>query len=660
MLVSPHNPKKIFIAAERRFISRDRGDTWDRTEDLSGKPDRTKLPIMGAPVDPRKHLSAHDGQDTFGQIVSLSESPVKEGLLYVGTDDGNLQVSQDDGKTWKNVVANVPGVPKGTYVRRLVASKHVEGRCYAAFDGHRSGDFKPYIYVTEDKGETWRPIVSGIPDGHSLHVVREHHRNQNLLFAGTERGLYVSFDRGGKWSRMGKPLPSVPVDDIQIHRRENDLILGTHGRSIWILDDITPLEQIAEAAEKDAFLFQPRGVVSWRIASNRGFMGNKPFSGTNPSQGASIQYWLKKAPADGEPFSVTIMDKSGRSVVNSLSFASKNAGLNKINWNLRVGTSSAPQTTAPTPPGGSGGGGGQGGGGGRRFGGGGITGPRVLPGTYTVRLVAGKEEITRQIVVDEDPRLRITAADRKAHFEAIMRLNALYTLDRDARSSLDKTKSSLDALQSSEEFKTASEELKKRVEEASKRVKLVQEKFGGGQQLAGGPGGRGGFGGGRGGRGGGGRPGAGGEGGVAPTTPGAGGGEGTPTPQGPGTPGVAQGEGSPGPGPRAGGGVNASLQGRITSLVFLLDPITEAPSSGIKSETDKVERDLKAALKEVNEISSRLVPELNRELEKSKLKTITGGAAVASIARPETLFWAVTEVAQQLDEEEEEVRGEED
>src|SRR2546426_5677332 len=190
--------------------------------------DRNKLPIFGKVPD-KNTLSRADGVQEYPCITTISESPLTPNVLWAGTDDGNLQVTRDAGKTWKNVAPRVPGLPKGTYVSRVVASKYGEGTAYAAFDGHRADDYNVYIYMTADYGETWKAIRNGIPNsGGSVHVVREHPRNPNLLFAGTEFGLWVSWDHGANWTALKMNFPTVPVDDIQIQSRENDLVLATH------------------------------------------------------------------------------------------------------------------------------------------------------------------------------------------------------------------------------------------------------------------------------------------------------------------------------------------------------------------------------------------------------------------------------------------------
>ncbi|MGH9821952.1 MAG: WD40/YVTN/BNR-like repeat-containing protein, partial [Blastocatellia bacterium] len=201
IVVSPHNNHVVYLAGNRVFRSTDRGDTWTRSDDLSKQIDRDKIKIMDTLPD-KNMLSRNDGQETYGQVVTLAESPMKEGLLYAGTDDGNVQVSRDSGKTWTNITANVPGLPANTYVSRVTPSRFSEGTAFVTFDGHRSDDYKPYIYMTTDYGKTWKSLRANLPDGVTCRVIREHPRNQNLLFLGTEFGAYVSFDHGSRWSRI--------------------------------------------------------------------------------------------------------------------------------------------------------------------------------------------------------------------------------------------------------------------------------------------------------------------------------------------------------------------------------------------------------------------------------------------------------------------------
>ncbi len=419
-MLSPHNPRKVLLGGNRLFISADRGDTWRRTEDLSTNPDTSQFEIMG--VTRGRAYPFPDLGSAFGQIVTLTESPVREGLIYVGTDDGNLQVSRDDGKTWTNVVANVPGVPKGTYVSRVHASPHAEGRVYAAFDGHRADDFTPYAFVSEDYGVTWRRISQGIPTGSTINVVRDHPQCPNLLFAGTDRGLYVSVDRGSTWNRFGKPLPPLRVDEVVVHPRENDLIVATHARGIYILDDIADLVARSNGLTGKIALLPPRPAVMYRSSFGMSSTtGNRVYVTPGAPTGATIRYWLAAEPASDAPPVLTILDAKGREVrTRRLNLAS--AGFNTTVWDFRrdpptvtlpaarpvgaSGTSSPRQTVSQT--------------GGQRTGSRTTqarsrtttAGPRVVPGTYTVRLTLGSESVSHRLVVEQDPRIKLS--DRQA------------------------------------------------------------------------------------------------------------------------------------------------------------------------------------------------------------------------------------------------------
>jgi len=401
ILISPHDSKTIYYGGNKLFKSKDRGETWEASVDLTTQQDREKLPLMGVLPD-RKTLSRHDGITYFGDITTISESPIKEGLLYAGTDDGNLQVSRDGGQTWKNVISKVPGVPKYTYVTRVVASRFEEGSAYATLDGHRNDDFKAYAFMTADYGESWKDISGNLPDGGIVNVIREHHRNPNLLFVGTERGAYFSIDRGKSWVEFKGDFPRVPVDDIAIHPRENDLIFGTHGRSVWVLDDITPLEQLTkEALASPACLFDIRKATIYSPYYHKGNLGHKFFVAPNPPFGAMISYYLKEKAK--ESVEIIIQDSAGQKIRELK--GPRNKGINRTAWDLRYG---------PPPMAGEAD---------RRFR---AQGPSVLPGKYQVILKGAGQEMTNTVEVEGDPRIDISFEDRKAQHDALLRLYKLY------------------------------------------------------------------------------------------------------------------------------------------------------------------------------------------------------------------------------------------
>ncbi len=398
--ISPHDPKTVYYGGNKLFISHNRGDSWETTIDLTRQEDREKKPLMNVLPD-KNTLSKHDGIAFFGDITTITESPIRPGLLYVGTDDGNLQVSKDGGKTWKNVTDRLRGVPPYTYVTRVEASYAAEGTAYATLDGHRNDNFKPYIFKTTDYGEDWQDISSNIPVGSTVNVIREHPANPDLLFVGTERGAYFSFNHGEKWIRIKGNLPMVPVDDIAIHPRENDLILGTHGRSIWILDDITPLEQLtAEVSQSSAHLFDIQDATQVRLFYHKGNTGHKIFIAPNPPYGATISYYLtqkaKKSPV------LVITNTRGQKVKEIK--GPKSAGISRVNWDLRYGAPDIPDLGRT-----------------RRG-----RGPLVLPGEYNVMLKVGDQEMTKTVKVADDPRIEISFEERKAQHDVLVKLYNLY------------------------------------------------------------------------------------------------------------------------------------------------------------------------------------------------------------------------------------------
>ncbi len=395
IVVSPHDPNTVYYGGNRLFISRNRGDEWTRTDDLTRRLDRDEMPIMGVPVTDET-LSRHDGISTYGQIVTISESPVEAGVLYVGADDGTVQRSRDGGATWDDITGNLPGVPEQTYVTRIIASAHAAGRVYVTLDGHRNDDYATYVFASEDYGDGFRSLADGLPPEAALNVIREHHDNENLLAVGGEFGVHISLDRGASWRRLAGQIPTVPVDDLAFHPRENDLILGTHGRSVWISDDITPLSTLDAADfEADIHVFPIRDAVAWRMYTHKGNTGHKFYIAENPPEGALIHIVAKEAGEAG----ITVLDADGQTV-RSLT-VDLDPGLNRTNWDLRH--------DPPIP--------GQGGG---------FRGPpsgaRALPGTYTVRVTRDEAQAEATVVVSEDPRLGISETDRRANHAALTRL----------------------------------------------------------------------------------------------------------------------------------------------------------------------------------------------------------------------------------------------
>ncbi len=396
-ILSPHDPSTIYLGGDRVFKSTTRGDTWTASPDLTNNVGRNDRPIMGvqgtAPM-----ASKHDGAASYSNVVTIGESPVAQGVVWAGTNDGNVQVTRDGGATWKNVVANVKGVPKETHVSRVEPSHFDAGTCYVTFDGHRSDDHKPYVFVTKDYGATWSSIAGNLPEG-NVNVMREDPKNRNLLYLGTEYAVFISLNAGREWKKFMTGLPTVRIDDLLVHPRDNDLIVGTHGRSIWIIDDITPLQQLADAVmTTDAHLFDVRPTTAWAEDTMlaRGLGGAKHFRGQNPAGGATISYFLKAAPAGD--VKITINDTAGR-VVRELN-GTKDAGINRVQWNLTPNPPPAPPEGAEGRGGGGGGRGGRGGrGGGPTF----IAPDNAVdPGTYIVKLSVGGRDLMTTLLVEAD------------------------------------------------------------------------------------------------------------------------------------------------------------------------------------------------------------------------------------------------------------------
>jgi len=326
-ILSPHNPRTIYFGANKLFKSVNRGDSYKAIS-----PDLTTNDPNKQRAGQRSVTPEATGAEMHCTIITISESPMKQGLLYVGTDDGLVHVSKDDGASWSEIGKNISGLPRNTWCSRVAASKHVEGRVYATFDGHRSNDFKPYVYVSEDFGQTWKPLTTGLTDGDSMYVITEGERNPDLLFLGSEMGLRVSLDRGASWTKYRSNFPTVAVHDLKIHPRELDLVIGTHGRSIWTLD-VSALERLtAGETSKDVAVFQPQDVLQLGRISRGMYDGDQNFMSPNSQPGTRIYYHLKQ-PVKGD-VQVIVSDVSG---ANTQSYTGTNeAGLNVVEWNGRI------------------------------------------------------------------------------------------------------------------------------------------------------------------------------------------------------------------------------------------------------------------------------------------------------------------------------------
>jgi photosystem II stability/assembly factor-like uncharacterized protein len=433
---SPQDPRAIYLGGNVLFRTINNGQSWDvLSPDLTTN-DKAKQQSSGGDI-----VVDNTAAEFYCTIIAISESPKQKGVIWVGTDDGNIQVTKDDGKTWTNVVKNIQGLPPNTWIPNIDASPFDAGTAYVAVDRHRDNDFSPYAYKTTDFGQTWTPIRGNLPAKGYVHVVREDPRKKGFLTLGTELGVYASWNDGQSWVSLRNGLPAMPVLETVVQPRDGDLIIATHGRGIFIMDNIRPLEQLADAMKGESYLFDPPTAIRWQKWGRDNPIGAKEYIAQNPPTGAMIDFYAKNG---GTPATMKITNATGQTVrTMTVPVAT---GVNRAMWDLRYdATADASGAAAPAGRAGGGGrGGGRGAGappaadqapaGGRGAGGGGGGGgrggggaPYVLPGAYTIALTIGGTTYTKPLTVQMDPRITVSALELKAQLDAGMTLRNLTT-----------------------------------------------------------------------------------------------------------------------------------------------------------------------------------------------------------------------------------------
>ena len=469
VMISPHDPNTLYHGGERLFKTTDGGVHWEAISPDLTRNDKSKQRVSGGDI-----TLDDSGTEYYDTIFALAESPVTKGVLWVGTDDGLVQITRDEGKNWANVTPK--DLPEWSRISQIDASPFDAGTAYVAADLHQSDDVRPYIYKTSDYGKTWTKLTHGIPDGAFVRSVREDPKKRGLLYAATENGIYISFNDGGDWRSLKLNLPPVPVHDLVV--KDNDLVVATHGRAFWILDDISPLRQFNDEIDKQAVHLYAPGTAYRIQAGQSGERHPSKREGENPAVGATIYFYLKDAPKDGTETKIEILDASGKTIRKYSSLESEpldeppdpddkkpekeikpEAGLNRFVWDLRG-------EQAHRVPGyylweyGAG-----------------ARGPVVPPGQYQVKLTVGSESQTAPLEVKLDPRVKISEADLKQQFTMQMQIQAELNRVYDAVNQIEDVRSQINGLKRRLPENASAKTIASSADEIDKKLIAVRDQF---------------------------------------------------------------------------------------------------------------------------------------------------------------------------------------
>jgi photosystem II stability/assembly factor-like uncharacterized protein len=456
IIPSPHDKKTIFVGGNVVFKSMDFGSTWDIISPDLTTDDPEKQKTAGSPAWPENTTAEY-----YCTIISLAESPVQPGVIWAGTDDGQLHVTMNGGNDWENVINSIPDLPSYTPVSHVEPSIFSTGMAYAAFDRHMLDNFSPFVYRTSDFGRTWVDVTGNLPDNAYVWVIREDPIRPQIIYAGTELGLFVSFSRGTHWIKLHmKNLPPVAVHDISVHPRENDLILGTHGRGIWIFDDISFLRETRpELLEEDAHLFKIRPAMRHAVKPTRYGIGDREYRGENPPYGALMTYYLKSRMDDNKDLRIDIYNKD-KNLIRRIKDLPAEKGMNRVSWDLRETPPRQRYETKPEED----------------FFSSGPLGPQVQPGIYTVRFVKGEQAYKQELTVRIDPTVEVSDNDLEVQHQYTSDLCSMQSSVNDGLRSLDTLLSQLDDRKNTISMQpgTFSEEVMETIENHIKEIKQIQ------------------------------------------------------------------------------------------------------------------------------------------------------------------------------------------